>query len=59
MNWWTSVVGGAKSIGNGTTWIWNKVPITQTVAYVANSTFYVVEQFLALREAIPAVVTPQ
>ncbi|KTC91614.1 hypothetical protein OQJ15_13215 [Fluoribacter dumoffii] len=58
MNWWTSVVGGAKSIGNGTTWIWNKVPITQTVAYVANSTFYVVEQFLALREAIPAVVTP-
>ncbi|CAM2874436.1 Uncharacterised protein [Legionella steigerwaltii] len=55
MNWWTD---SAKSLGNGATWIWNNVPIKQTVGYVANTTFYVFEQVLALREAIPAVVTP-
>lgn len=55
MNWWTD---GAKSLGNGVTWVWNKTPITQAVGYVINTGFYVVEQVLALREAVPAVVTP-
>ncbi|KTC80761.1 hypothetical protein [Legionella cherrii] len=58
MSWWTSTVNGAKSFGNGATWVWNNAPIKQTIAYAANTAFYVVEQVLALREAIPAVVTP-
>ncbi len=58
MNWWTSVVDGANSLGNGAKWVWNNAPIKQTVGYVANTAFYVAEQVLALREAIPAVVTP-
>lgn len=58
MNWWTSVVDGANSLGNGAKWVWNNAPIKQAVGYVANTAFYVAEQVLALREAIPAVVTP-
>ncbi|MCE0722202.1 MULTISPECIES: hypothetical protein [Legionella] len=57
MNFWTSLVDGTKSLGDGTTWLWNNA-IKQTVGYVANTAFYVAEQVLALREAIPAVVTP-
>ncbi|KTD00588.1 hypothetical protein OQJ19_06465 [Fluoribacter gormanii] len=57
MNWWTSVVDGTKSLGDGATWVWNNA-IKQTVGYAANTAFYVAEQVLALREAIPAVVTP-
>ncbi|PWY56568.1 hypothetical protein DGG96_05440 [Legionella qingyii] len=57
MNWWTSVVDGTKSVGDGATWVWNNA-IKQTVGYAANTAFYVAEQVLALREAIPAVVTP-
>lgn len=58
MNWWTSVVDGAKSLGEGATWAFNKAPITQVVGYVADTAFYVTEQVLALREAIPALIAP-
>lgn len=57
MNWWTSVVDGTKSLGDGATWLWSNA-IKQTVGYAANTAFYVAEQVLALREAVPAVVTP-
>ncbi|WP_454781406.1 hypothetical protein [Legionella sp. WA2022007384] len=57
MNWWTSVVDGTKSLGDGATWVWNNA-IKQTVGYAANTAFYVAEQVLALRETIPEVVTP-
>lgn len=57
MNWWTSVVDGTKSLGDGATWLWNNA-IKQTAGYAANTAFYVAEQILALREAVPAVVTP-
>lgn len=50
MSWWTSV-------GDGATWVWNNA-VKQTVGYAANTAFYVAEQVLALRGAIPAVVTP-
>ena len=26
MSWWTTVVDGAKSFGDGATWVWNKSP---------------------------------
>ncbi|HHT0592880.1 TPA: hypothetical protein ACTXXA_001070 [Legionella anisa] len=57
MKFWTSMGEGAKSLGDGATWLWNNA-IKQTVGYAANTAFYVAEQVLALREAIPAVVTP-
>ncbi|VEB32562.1 Uncharacterised protein [Legionella sainthelensi] len=58
MNWWTSVMDGAKSFGDGAAWVFSKAPITQAVSYAADTAFYVTEQVLALREAIPALIAP-
>ncbi|MBI2785097.1 MAG: hypothetical protein HYX60_01835 [Legionella longbeachae] len=51
MSWWTTVEDGTKVIGNGVAWIWNHTPLSPTINYV-------IEEGLALRETIPAIVTP-
>lgn len=64
MTWWTSVVDGVKAVGNGlgssAKWIWNNVSIKRTVLwgvnYTANTVFQTLEQGLALRTAVPALI---
>ena len=64
MNWWTWVVAGAKSAGNGVghglKWAWDHSPImritTGLLKYTLNTTFQVLQQGLALKTAIPALI---
>ncbi|KGP64295.1 hypothetical protein EP47_00135 [Legionella norrlandica] len=60
----SSVVSGAKTIGSnlwdGTKWVWNNASLskisTGLFSYTANTTFQVLEQGIALRDAIPTLV---
>lgn len=64
MSWWSSVVDGVSSFGSGiktgAKWLWNNVSLakitTGVFTYTANTTFQVLEQGLALRKAVPALV---
>lgn len=58
MGWWTVVSNGAKTIGDGAAWAWNKTPILPLINYGTNTAFHIMEQGLALRDAIPALVSP-
>ena len=68
MSWWTSLVDGAKSVkdtvGNVAQWIWDYTLIPKAAvnlaAFTANTTFYTLEQILALRTGVPALFkTPE
>ena len=66
MSWWTSVINGTKAIsygiGSGAQWTWDNLypPVTSftigALTYTANTAFYIIEQGLALRTAIPTLV---
>lgn len=64
MSWWSSVVDGVSSIGNGVVsgakWLWNNASLSKitvgAVTYTANTTFQLLEQGLALRKAVPTLI---
>lgn len=64
MNWWTSIGNSVqalrKGISQGLQWAWNKASITRIITgaltYTANTSFQILEQVLALRKALPALI---
>lgn len=64
MGWLSSVVDGVKAIGtglnNGAKWLWNNVSLSKltfgAVSYTANTTVQVLEQGIALRDAVPTLI---
>ncbi|HAU1152956.1 TPA: lpg2879 family Dot/Icm T4SS effector [Legionella pneumophila] len=64
MKWFSSVVNGVKTIGSslweGSKWVWNNASLSKVTtglfSYTANTTFQVLEQAIALRDAVPTLV---